>query len=245
MANTTEKYQVLDSAGLDLLLSLVISKINSIYVTKNAFTAALENFQGGGGGSVSEEDLEQIRQEMTTIISKEISTIIGTDPTTAKALQDLAKALQDNPDVVQALKDALGNKADTTTMMNHIANKNNPHKVTASQVGAQTPYETKLMVDQALVEAKTYVNERISTIINSDPDAITTLNAIAEAMAANASIRDAINNAIAQKQDQVHGHAGQYAGFDGDGNMVAQDFRVPILSADPATPAEGQLWIVN
>lgn len=83
-----------------------------------------------------------------------ISNLINSAPTTLDTLGEIATAMQENADVVEALDKAVGNKVDkvsgkglstndlTATLKSnydaaylHVSNKSNPHGVTLSQLG--------------------------------------------------------------------------------------------------------------
>lgn len=61
---------------------------------------------------------------------------------------------------------------------NHKDNTSNPHKVTYTQVGADPTGSAS----QALSDAKKYTDNKISTLIDSAPDALNTLNELAAAL---------------------------------------------------------------
>ena len=90
-----------------------------------------------------------ITQENSTTLTSaknytdgKIGELLGQAPENLNSLEELAAAMENNPDVVSALRDAIGNKANSSDLTAtsskidiHIANENNPHKVTAAQVG--------------------------------------------------------------------------------------------------------------
>ena len=80
-----------------------------------------------------------------------ITGLINGAPTTLDTLKEIADAMAENEDVVEALDQAIGNKADighththeelgiefvVATAEAHISDKNNPHNVTIEQIGA-------------------------------------------------------------------------------------------------------------
>ena len=71
-----------------------------------------------------------------------IGELLGQAPEDLNSLEELAAAMENNPNVVDALRETIGNKANASDLTAtsskidiHIANENNPHKVTAAQVG--------------------------------------------------------------------------------------------------------------
>ena len=70
-----------------------------------------------------------------TYTDGKITDLINGAPETMDTLGEIAKAFNENKDVVDALNSAITNKADKATLDEHVANKKNPHGVTAAQVG--------------------------------------------------------------------------------------------------------------
>lgn len=67
---------------------------------------------------------------------EEIAELINGAPTTLDTLGEIATAMAENADVVRALNDAIGSKAAATDLTAHTGNRDNPHGVTAAQIGA-------------------------------------------------------------------------------------------------------------
>lgn len=65
----------------------------------------------------------------------QIADLINGSETILETLDAIAQAMEEHQDVVKALTDAIGNKADKTDLESHINNKENPHWVTAEQIG--------------------------------------------------------------------------------------------------------------
>lgn len=74
-----------------------------------------------------------------------ISNLINSAPTTLDTLGEIATAMENNADVVDALEDAVGTKANASDLTSHTSNKSNPHGVTLSQLGV-TATSTELNV---------------------------------------------------------------------------------------------------
>lgn len=66
---------------------------------------------------------------------EKIAELINGAPTTLDTLGEIAAAMKNNEDVVSALNDAIGTKANASDLSSHTGNKSNPHNVTKSQVG--------------------------------------------------------------------------------------------------------------
>ena len=64
-----------------------------------------------------------------------ISALINSAPTTLDTLGEIATAMENSADVVEALETAVGTKANASDLTAHTGNKSNPHGVTLSQLG--------------------------------------------------------------------------------------------------------------
>lgn len=71
-----------------------------------------------------------------------IAGLINGAPTTLDTLGEIANAMAENSDVIVALETAIGTKAEASTLTSHTSNKNNPHGVTISQIGAASSSHT-------------------------------------------------------------------------------------------------------
>lgn len=95
-----------------------------------------------GVANITEEDKEYIdgQDTQTLTTAKEytdtkISDLINGAPSTLDTLGEIAQAMSDNKDVVEALDEAIGTKATATDLITHTGSKTNPHGVTKAQVG--------------------------------------------------------------------------------------------------------------
>lgn len=66
---------------------------------------------------------------------QKISELINGAPSTLDTLKEIADAMAESEDVVEALNAAIGTKASQSELDSHLASKSNPHGVTKSQVG--------------------------------------------------------------------------------------------------------------
>ena len=94
-----------------------------------------------GVANITEEDKEYIdsQDEQTLNSSKEyidtkISDLINSAPSTLDTLGEIAEAMADNKDVVEALDEAIGTKATSADLTAHTGNTDNPHGVTKEQI---------------------------------------------------------------------------------------------------------------
>lgn len=94
-------------------------------------TAAQIGADESGAAAAALEEAKQYTDD-------EIAELINGAPTTLDTLGEIATAMADNADVVTALHEAVGSKAAAADLTAHTGNKNNPHGVTAAQLGALT-----------------------------------------------------------------------------------------------------------
>ena len=77
-----------------------------------------------------------------------VAALVDGAPETLNTLDELAAALKDNKDIVDVLNRSIGEKATQADLDAHVADKANPHAVTAAQVGAYTKEEVDHIVDE-------------------------------------------------------------------------------------------------
>ena len=77
-----------------------------------------------------------------------VAALVDGAPETLDTLDELAAALKDNKDIVDVLNQSIGEKATQADLDAHVADKANPHAVTAAQVGAYTKEEVDHKVDE-------------------------------------------------------------------------------------------------
>lgn len=75
-----------------------------------------------------------------------VAALVDGAPETLDTLNELAAALKDNAGIVDILNQSIGEKAAQADLDEHIADKNNPHGITAAQVGAYTKAEVDTIV---------------------------------------------------------------------------------------------------
>ena len=142
-----------------------------------------------------------------------ISDLINSAPTTLDTLGEIATAMEENSDVVAALEDAVGTKANAADLTSHTGNKSNPHGVTVSQIGAVPTTRTvngKALsanislsasdvgadasgaANTALTNAKAYTDSEITEWVG------------------DTKVSEQITTAIAGKSDSDHTHDGRY-----------------------------------
>ena len=103
----------------------------------------------------------------------------------------------------------------------HINNMDNPHQVTKSHVGlgnvdntadSEKPVskEQQSAIDEKYKMANAYTNEKVAQLVNGAPETLDTLKEVADAMAQNKDVVDALNQAIGTKADNGHTHDDRY-----------------------------------
>lgn len=96
----------------------------------------------------------------------------------------------------------------------HVANKLNPHGVTKSQVGLgnadntsdiNKPVSTAQQnaINSALSTAKDYTDTKVANLVGAAPETLDTLEEVAQALAENDDVVEALNNAIGSKASQI------------------------------------------
>lgn len=92
-----------------------------------------------------------------------ISALINSAPTTLDTLGEIAAAMEDNADVVAALEDSIGTKANASDLTAHINNKSNPHGVTLGQLGVTATAAELNYVDGVTSSIQTQLNAKVPT----------------------------------------------------------------------------------
>ena len=100
----------------------------------------------------------------------------------------------------------------------HVNNTNNPHQVTKEHIGlgnvdntadSEKPVskEQQRVIDEKYKSANTYTDQKVAQLINGAPETLDTLKEVADAIAQNKNVVDALNAAIGTKADRNHSHA--------------------------------------
>ena len=102
----------------------------------NYVDGVTSGIQGQLDSKASSGALADALEEAKNYTDEQIAELIDGAPTTLDTLGEIATAMNENADVVEALDAAIGSKASKTELSSHTSNKSNPHGVTAAQVGA-------------------------------------------------------------------------------------------------------------
>lgn len=115
-----------------------------------------------------------------------ISDLINGAPETLDTLGEIAEAMTDNKDVVEALDAAIGSKANASDLTTHINNKNNPHNVTKLSIGLGN-VENKSSAD---IRGELTKNDVTAALGYTPPTANTTYNNATQSAAGLESAAD-------------------------------------------------------
>lgn len=105
-----------------------------------------------------------------------ISDLINSAPTTLDTLGEIATAMENNADVVEALEDAIGTKATASDLTAHTGNTSNPHGVTKSQVGLGSVVNTGDSATPVSGGTTKFTTGGAYTELNKKVDKTTTVN---------------------------------------------------------------------
>ena len=114
-----------------------------------------------------------------------IANLLDNSTEAVDSIMELASAMAENADVVEALEEAVGKKADASALTSHTGNTSNPHSVTKSQVGLGN------------------VENKSSSTIRSE---ITKSN-VTTALGYTPYTPTEVDTALSGKADEGHGHA--------------------------------------
>lgn len=100
-----------------------------------------------------------------------------------------------------------------TSLIAHINNFDNPHKITKSQIKLENvdntsdvnkPVSTaqQKAIDDAYANSNKYTDKKVADLINGAPETLDTLKEVADAIEASKTVEEALNNAIGKKANQ-------------------------------------------
>jgi len=131
----------------------------------------------------------------------------------------------------------------TENLREHVSDKNNPHGMTPEQLGLdptsdmEKPVSTaqQAALDTYYQQATGYTDRKIAALINGAPEDLDTLKEIADAMAENHDVVEALNAAIGKKANQAEMDSLLGTKLDKTGD--SKDAKVTFGSSDTLTPA--------
>lgn len=85
---------------------------------------------------------------VSTQINTAVANLLENSTEAVDSIYELRDAMQDNADAISALETIAGSKASASDLTSHTGDKNNPHGVTAEQVGAYTKAEVNTALNK-------------------------------------------------------------------------------------------------
>lgn len=157
-------------------------------------------------GYETKTDASSKLTEAKNYTDKKISGLINSAPTTLDTLGEIAAAMEENADVVEALESAIGTKANAGDLTSHINNKTNPHNVTLSQLGVTATAAELNYVDGVTSNVQTQLNAKVPTSRTINGKALSTnitLSASDIGADASGAANTALNNAKAYTDAEI------------------------------------------
>jgi hypothetical protein len=135
-------------------------------------TSATKATQDGSGNTITSTYETKTAaatklEEAKTYTDTAISNLINGAPTTLDTLGEIATAMENNADVVDALEDAIGTKAKASDLTAHTGNKSNPHGVTLAQLGVTATATELNYIDGATSNIQTQITT-LSNLVGTE-----------------------------------------------------------------------------
>ena len=113
------KFETTDPGHADLFNSVIQALLhNDIFIkklTEQLFATAVAN---------SESYSNEVYQQATGYTDRKVADLINGETSTLETIEQIAKAMEDNADVVTALNESIGKKADQAELDGHLAQVN-------------------------------------------------------------------------------------------------------------------------
>ena len=109
---------IIDDDALTRLLTILVNKSKEVFALNE---------------SIPNEAL--IKEELMSYTDDQILTLIKDAPEGMNTFKEVSDKFGSTDAAISALQDLISSKSDNTALNNHIENRNNPHVVTASQIG--------------------------------------------------------------------------------------------------------------
>lgn len=190
----------------------------------------------------------------TSYVTTTVNNLIGNAPAALNTLQELASAINTDPNFFSTISSSLANKADTSYVDSAIANINLPSTaglasesyvnsaINNIQLPNLDPYATTTYVDSRIsnieipsvtgLASESYVDTAISNLVNGAPNALNTLNELANALGNDSSFTTNITNLLANKADISS--LGNIVTVNLDGNTANILYGNGVFAAAPA-----------
>ena len=147
------------------------ARSNALELTKTGDLKIGGSYIDGSGNVLSMDYANEYTDQ-------KIADLINGAPTTLDTLKEIADAMDENQDVVKALDESIGTKANASDLTEHTENTSNPHNVTAEQLGLGDVVESEVATDFSEAETPKFqqtidgvlddVNEIKGDLVNSD-----------------------------------------------------------------------------
>ena len=124
--NINTRIDNIENTGVSIALDSEMSETSTNPVQNKVITAAIAEVQNSADSALTDSK---------AYTDTKIADLINSAPTTLDTLGEIATAMEENANVVEALDTAIGTKANTSDLTSHTGNKNNPHGVSLSQLG--------------------------------------------------------------------------------------------------------------
>lgn len=119
-----------------------VDTLEATAATKTELDSAKKALIGEGTVAASDDTIKGAKK----YADEKVAALVDGAPEALDTLDELAAALKDNKDIVTVLEQAIGNKAAQDDLDDHISDTENPHEVTAAQVGAYTKEEVNAII---------------------------------------------------------------------------------------------------
>ena len=128
--------------GLDARVDALEAFKTNTAATKTDVDNAKKALIGEGVVAASDDTIKGAKK----YADEKVAALVNGAPAALDTLDELAAALKDNANIVTVLEQAIGDKAAQDDLDDHTSDKENPHEVTAAQVGAYTKEEVDAII---------------------------------------------------------------------------------------------------
>ena len=109
---------IIDDDAIKRMFTILVSNCRKVFATKN-----------------SVPDIASIREELMSYTDEQILDLINGAPEGMDTFREVADKFDTTDEAISALQELIATKLDATVFNEHAANTNNPHSVTAAQIG--------------------------------------------------------------------------------------------------------------
>lgn len=233
MANKTMKtltiggntYEIVDEAARS-----DIGELNTLVATK---ADANHKHTASDVGADASGSAANALSSAKSYTDTKIANLINSAPTTLDTLGEIATAMKENEDVVDALETSIGTKANASDLTSHVSNKSNPHNVTLSQLGVTATATELNYVDGVTSNVQTQLDAKVPSTRTVNGKALSsniTLSASDVGADASGSANTALTNAKKYTDEEIAEWVGS--------STVSQQISNAIAAIDAITNDE-------